>query len=1165
MEYANDSFERLLAENMRLKRLVSRLSERELSQAGSMFPAENQPILLPAAVGEALSGKALFSEKIKSALLHIDKFADCERAVLFHYNKTTRSHIILQSGVGQPSAVTPSHMDVWESIQSFLQDIGNGPWELVLQQAPMPEALLPFFDQARQTQSLLLFPLWAGDGPTGFLAFEETAFCREWFTFEKELLKLSAMQLSDAFMRNRDQIELEKKESINNYLLKIAETFSHNDRFEVQARHSLETTAKLFGFSRVLLFENTDSDNCRAMDEYVQKNAVPIKDSLQNISFTRHLPGLYDMLKVQKVLMGSDVQVDTALNILNRGTEVSRLVIGIHSTNGLQGFMCFEDVRPERRWADDEINAFVVVADLFASAFERQHAMDHMVSSHQEAIRLTRQLRDKENFLESILSSVPLGIMLVRNRELLYANRFLQEQSALTETELIGQKLSQFYYPGQNDTEMAEAFYQQINREGVGSMETVMRNHLGQPIHSIVIGKQCPVNGLRDTYLIIAQDVTLLKQAQSELMESEERYRKIIETTIEGVLLLESPEETVFVNTAAKEMIGLTDSNAQSFEPGNLFASTIDLSRFREAFALIAQGLDFKGDFNIKTEKGLLVPVEVYGSRIILKGKPLFYFSLRNITDRKKHEAVLMQSEEKFRTLSENTTDQIIRIANDGTLLFANQAFKQCYRFGPMDLTDQQLSGISQIPDALAQAIGAGCKRAAGEHGSCQTEASFVLFNQTFSIEWRISPEFGPNGEVASFLCSGRDMTQRKMVEQELLEAKEKAESADKLKSAFLANLSHEVRTPLNAIVGFSTLLKEGDATPVEQEEFMNIIIRSSDHLMALISDLIDIAKIESGVMNISKCVFAVNDLLRDTYLLFQKRIKLEKRNAIEQIILDIPHTKEEPLAESDPNRITQILNNLLDNAIKFTPQGIITFGYRIESGMFRFFVKDTGIGIENDKLGIIFLPFRQGDESISKKYGGTGLGLSISKKLTEALGGNIHVDSVPGEGSTFFFEIPDNNLRRPMILPLLKSSGLRPVEPIPRTGYFWADKIVLLVDDNSNSHLRIRKILEKTGVTLISARTAASARELIKKRQAIDLILFDMEMPGIDVAGFLKQIKHFRYDLPVIAQSEKPIDGRQGPEVSLVDEWLEKPLDREQLLYKMSYFFGRDKITVLR
>lgn len=1162
MEYANDSLEQLQAENNRLKRLVSRLSERELSQAGSASPMGNQPNLLPSCVGEALSGKTLFSEKIKTALQHIDRFADCERVVLFHYNKTTRSHIVLQSSTGEPSAVTPSPMGIWEGIETFLQQVGNGSWELGPQTSPMPDALVPFFGQHAQTQSLLLFPLLAGDGPTGFLAFEETAFCREWFPFERELLKLAALQLSDAFMRNRDQIELEKKEAINGYLLKIAETFSHNDRFEVQARHSIEATAKLFGFSRVLLFENIDSDNCRAVDEYVQKNAVPIKDNLQHVSLTRQLPGLYEMLKMQKVLMGSDAAVAKTLEILDSGTEVARLVVGIHSTNGLQGFMCVEDLRLERRWADDEVNAFVVVADLFASAFERQHAMDHMVSSHQEAMRLTRQLRDKENFLESILSSVPLGIMLVRNRELLYANKFLQEQSALTETELIGQKLSSFYYPGQNDTEIAEAFYRQINREGVGSMETVMKNHLGQPIHTIVMGKQCPVNGFRDTYLLIAQDISQLKQVQNDLMESEERYRKIIETTIEGVLLLESPEKAVFVNNAALEMIGLNGDGSQ-MDPSKLFASTDDLSHFREAFAQISQGLDFKGDFNIKTQKGLMVPVEVYGSRIVLKGKPLFYFSLRNIADRKKHEAVLMQSEEKFRTLSENTTDQIIRIANDGTLLFANQAFKQCYRFGSMELAGQRLFSITQIPVALAQALDAGCGKAAKERANCQTEVSFTLVNQPMSIEWRISPEMGRHGEVVSFLCSGRDITQRKMVEQELREAKEKAESADKLKSAFLANLSHEVRTPLNAIVGFSTLLKEGDASPLEQEEFVNIIVRSSDHLMALITDLIDIAKIESGVLNISKCVFAVNELLRDTYLLFQKRLKLEKRHAIEQLILDIPHLKEEPLVESDPNRINQIINNLMDNALKFTPKGVITFGYRIENGMFRFFVKDTGIGIENEKLGIIFLPFRQGDETISKKYGGTGLGLSISKKLTEALGGSIHVDSVPGEGSTFFFEIPDQNLRRPIAPAPIKNNGFRLAEAAPRSGYFWADKIVLLVDDNSNSHLQIRKMLEKTGITLISARTAASARELIKKRQAIDLVLLDLEMPGIDLDEFLKQIKHFRYDLPVIAQSEKPINGHYG--TLSFDEWLEKPLNREQLLHKMNFFLGRDKVLAYR
>jgi PAS domain S-box-containing protein len=870
-------------------------------------------------------------------------------------------------------------------------------------------------------------------------------------------------------------------------------------------------------------------------------------------------------LKDKKVRLGSEPKLKSVGEFLYRGQDVSRLFIAINSTNGLQGFICFEDARLDRKWGDDEINAFVVVADLFASAFERQHAMDHMVSSHQEALRLTKQLREKENFLENILSSVPVGIMLVRNRELLFANKFILDQSNLGEAEAIGAHLSSFYFEGQNQGALAENFYKQIHRDGIGMMEVVMKNYKGEPINTNVIGKQCPVNGFRDSYLLIAQDVTMLKQAQSELSESEERYRKIMETTIEGVVILESPDRAVYVNNAGAELLGINHPAVESWRPASVFASADDLVNFKKAFLSISQGAEFKGDFSIFGASGEPLPVEVYGSTIILKGKLLYYFSFRNIADRVKHEAILRQSEEKFRTLSENTSDQIIRIAIDGTLLFANQAFHKCYHLEAMDVAGQRLFGMPQIPLALAQTLDGACAFAAKERKGHLIDNTIHLFGNPLSIEWRISPEFGRDGHVVSFLCSGRDITQRIAAEQELRGAKEKAESADRLKSAFLANLSHEVRTPLNAIVGFSTLLKDGGTSAHEHDEFVNIIVKSSDHLLTLISDIIDIAKIESGVLNISKSIFPVNDLMKDLYLVFQKRLKLEKNGIPERLSLDIPAMQQEPMIDSDVSRMTQILSNLLDNAIKFTPNGSITFGYRIDGGFIRFFVRDTGIGIDPEKLGVVFLPFRQGDESISKRYGGTGLGLSISKKLSEALGGSIHVESSPGHGSTFYFELPDANLQCAPIIEVPKPVLQRQADVVPpRNGYFWADRIVLMVDDNSSNHLQIRKILEKTGITLISARTVTSARELIKKRQSIDLVLLNVEMPDGDVVDLVRHIKMYRRDIAVIAQVPAGWNGNTG-EFGDIDEWMEKPIDRDVLLHKMNQVLGRDRGVMVR
>ncbi len=247
------------------------------------------------------------------------------------------------------------------------------------------------------------------------------------------------------------------------------------------------------------------------------------------------------------------------------------------------------------------------------------------------------------------------------------------------------------------------------------------------------------------------------------------------------------------------------------------------------------------------------------------------------------------------------------------------------------------------------------------------------------------------------------DITERKQTNLILENARIKAEEGDRLKSAFLHNISHEIRTPLNAIVGFSSLLTESTSGNDEKHELADIILRSSDHLLEILNDIVEISNIEVGNVFILKEKVNVNEKLRSLYKRFN--IRAEEKDI--KLDFKTPQNDDEVNIISDSVKLQQILGYLIANAIKFTKKGRIEYGYRMDENEIEFYVRDTGIGIHPEYHNLIFDRFFQSESSTTRRYEGTGLGLSISKALIELMGGKIWFNSLPDEGSVFYFTIP--------------------------------------------------------------------------------------------------------------------------------------------------------------
>jgi len=262
-------------------------------------------------------------------------------------------------------------------------------------------------------------------------------------------------------------------------------------------------------------------------------------------------------------------------------------------------------------------------------------------------------------------------------------------------------------------------------------------------------------------------------------------------------------------------------------------------------------------------------------------------------------------------------------------------------------------------------------------------------------------PIIDQEGQLKGYRGIDKNITGRKQNEQELIKAKEKAEESDRLKTSFLANMSHEIRTPLNSIIGFSDLLLDPFYEPEQQIEFVNTIKQSGNNLSAIISDIIDLSRIETGQITMRKDQFSVAQLIQNigneqSYLIKEGGLEIRINKPDQDIII-----------KGDEGRVKQILLNFISNAIKFSEKGFVEIGYSFRLNTVQFYVKDTGIGIPKEFHEKIFERFRQIETAHTRKYGGNGLGLAISKQLAELMGGKVSMESKPGMGSTFYFSLP--------------------------------------------------------------------------------------------------------------------------------------------------------------
>lgn len=558
-----------------------------------------------------------------------------------------------------------------------------------------------------------------------------------------------------------------------------------------------------------------------------------------------------------------------------------------------------------------------------------------------------------------------------------------------------------------------------------------------------------------------------------------------------------------------------------------------------------------KDEIRFFKKDGSLIWLEIYtvgtfkdGRQVMLRGVNI------DITDRKKSEDALFESNEKFRLITEHTADTITMMNMSYQITYQSPSVINLRGFSAEEAMKQTMDEIL-APDSYQKFISLLSEELSAESSGTADPNRYISMEaeqnckdgSTVWVEMVLTFIRDSKAKPAGIVSVARDITLRKKTEEALRQAKEKAEAGDKLKTAFMNTISHEIRTPLNGILGFGQMIVQPDLTNEERNDYLDILKLSCTRLIDTVNDFMDISLIASGNLKLSLSDFDVVPLIRDVF----DKLRNSALNKKLEAILELPPVQTPLILRSDLDLLTKSITHLVNNAVKFTHKGRITLGIRLNKRKLEIFVKDTGIGVSEEAKKRIFEYFGQEEMSTTRNYEGSGLGLSITHGIMKMLGGQISMESEKGVGSVFSLTMPfDANLIIPEATeisteaPLIKSE--RPV-------------ILMAEDDDSNAYY-LKVLLKKINAETIHVLNGIDAVDQCRSNKKITLVIMDIKMPKMNGIEATKLIKEMRSDLPVIAVTAF---ANTGDEKTLLaagfDAYLPKPFNKDSVFEKIGKF----------
>jgi len=602
------------------------------------------------------------------------------------------------------------------------------------------------------------------------------------------------------------------------------------------------------------------------------------------------------------------------------------------------------------------------------------------------------------------------------------------------------------------------------------------------------------MSGSEDTLSAIARD-TALRNA-------------VIDAALDCIIMMDEDGIVVEFNPAAEATFGYSRAEAV----GSLLADLVIPSDLQEAHHTGMRRYLSTGEAKVvgqrvevpaRNKAGHSLLVELAISPVEFDGRKFFSAYLRDITTAKAAEQQLRASEERLQSLFQLSADAIIVLDANAKIMEVNQAASEKLGFDQSALVGRQISDFypaDQRRDA-SQAFAQ-----VGTSGTARVEMDFVnAAGERLFMEVVGSQIMTPDGPIYHGIA--RDISARVATENSLREAKENAEKANRAKSDFLANMSHEMRTPLNGILGSLSLLDRGPISP-DNMRFVSAAERSAETLLTLIDDLLDLSRIEAGELDLEFVAFNPRDLIVIVEDVFGPAAK-EKGVALNTDV-NVTSTN----LSADAGKVRQVLLNLIGNALKFTQRGQIDISVREESEQLSFTVRDTGIGISKADQVLLFDRFKQVDSSQSRVHGGAGLGLAICRELVELMGGEINVESEPGQGSVFSFTVP-----------LVQMSDVTPVVTADEDKYTNLTGRVLIAEDSQTNAMVAIELVKRLGLDFEHVTDGAAAVDAALNK-SFDAVLMDVSMPNVDGITATRILRERGYDKPIIAMTAHALQG---------------------------------------
>jgi len=750
-----------------------------------------------------------------------------------------------------------------------------------------------------------------------------------------------------------------------------------------------------------------------------------------------------------------------------------------------------------------------------------------------------------EKFVE-ILDFLNIGVAYINenNRIIKYNNTFLQFSGCKTD-EI--KDIDIFDLVAEEHKSLAQS---KFLTKSETPYEIKARRKDGSHINVLIQGKNLIKNG-KEIRIVIIKDLTTQRNIESQ----NSLLRKAVEELQESIIMTDVDGNIIYVNKFFEQITGYSKNEAIGKNPRILKSNFHPQEFYEEMWDTILSGKTWQGEFFNKKKNG-----EFYWERKVITpftdetGSVLFFISSGiDITKEKNVYELLNKNKQKFEKLVKNAPIAIFSFDIGGKIEVINKRMLELLGSPGEEATKK----INVLDFDLLKKIGL-----AQKFKESINKKETEIFEGEYVSKWgkkayfrgHITPILNEDDSIDSIVVMAEDISLQKEYEKAILQAKEQAERNDKLKNMFIANMSHELRTPLNAIIGFSDLLRNDSDLNDDQKESVKYIYESGNHLLRLIEDLMNISKIEAGELKIEPSNFKFKTLIDEVIKYYEENIVVKTTNKNINLIVLKNEEVENLDVYFDKERVRQVLQNFLNNAFKFTNEGTITFGYEIKDNKYLFFyVKDTGIGIPDEKKDLVFQKFRQVNEDYTRRYEGSGLGLYIAKKLVEMMRGEIWFESEEGRGTTFYVKIPF--VKNENEMPHKHKDTVIDEKDLKET--LESLRILIAEDDLTSSRLLQQFIkCEKDKCKLVV--TGKEVLEELEKDSDYNLILMDIRMPELNGLEATKIVKEKYPHIKIIVQTAHAFENEIEEIINAgADGYVTKPYRKDEIYAEIKRVLG--------